>query len=65
MQCDTAPKLPPTPTMQTDLQYGYSTRLGDNRGITFGFCGFTTGTDDGLTVRPPAADAEGGQGKQG
>lgn len=39
--------------VQTTLQYGYAERLGDNRGITYGFCGFTTGTGDGLMVRWP------------
>jgi chitosanase len=31
-------------------QYGYAEYLGDGRGITFGRCGFTTGTGDGLIV---------------
>jgi chitosanase len=30
--------------------YGYAEYLGDGRGITFGRCGFTTGTGDGLVV---------------
>ncbi|KAL4429608.1 hypothetical protein ABPG77_008657 [Micractinium sp. CCAP 211/92] len=34
----------------TTLRYGYAERLGDGRGITYGFAGFTTGTDDGLMV---------------
>ncbi|KAL4458377.1 hypothetical protein ABPG75_013242 [Micractinium tetrahymenae] len=34
----------------TTLEYGYAERLGDDRGITFGFAGFTTGMDDGLMV---------------
>ncbi|KAI7840223.1 hypothetical protein COHA_006005 [Chlorella ohadii] len=34
----------------TVLQYGYAERLGDGRGITYGFCGFTTGTGDGVMV---------------
>ena len=41
--------------LQTSLQYSYAQRLYDGRGITFGFCGFTTGTDDGLMVRCWAA----------
>jgi chitosanase len=31
-------------------QYGYAENLGDGRGITFGRCGFCTGTGDGLLV---------------
>ncbi|KAI3435766.1 hypothetical protein D9Q98_001824 [Chlorella vulgaris] len=31
-----------------NLQYGYAGRLKDGRGVTYGFCGFTTGTGDGL-----------------
>ena len=38
--------------LQTNLQYAYAERLGDGRGVTYGFCGFTTGTSDGLEVRP-------------
>jgi chitosanase len=34
----------------TSPQYGYAEYLGDDRGITFGRCGFTTGTGDGLVV---------------
>lgn len=46
--------LPPTPAfvlvLQINLQYAYAERLGDDRGVTYGFCGFTTGTGDGLMV---------------
>jgi chitosanase len=31
-------------------QYGYVEYLGDGRGFTFGRCGFTTGTGDGLVI---------------
>ncbi len=34
----------------TQLQYAYTERLGDGRGITAGRAGFTTGTDDALAV---------------
>lgn len=41
--------------LQINLQYAYADRLGDDRGVTYGFCGFTTGTSDGLQVgRGPA-----------
>jgi chitosanase len=33
-----------------ELQYDYIEALGDGRGYTFGYCGFTTGTGDGLQV---------------
>lgn len=33
-----------------NLQYGYCSNLHDGRGYTFGYCGFTTGTGDGLIV---------------
>jgi chitosanase len=33
-----------------DLQYGFCQNIHDGRGYTFGFCGFTTGTGDGLLV---------------
>ncbi|EFN52595.1 hypothetical protein CHLNCDRAFT_138622 [Chlorella variabilis] len=31
-------------------RYGYAEKLGDGRGITFGRCGFCTGTGDGVRV---------------
>jgi chitosanase len=33
-----------------ELQYNYCEALGDGRGYTFGYCGFTTGTGDGYEV---------------
>ena len=32
------------------LQYAYCEALGDGRGYTFGYCGFTTATGDGLEL---------------
>jgi chitosanase len=40
----------PSWVLQINLQYAYAERLGDDRGVTYGFCGFTTGTGDGLMV---------------
>ena len=34
----------------TTLQYGYCEDIGDGRGYTFGFCGFTTATEDAVAV---------------
>lgn len=34
----------------TTLQYGYCENIRDGRGYTFGFCGFTTATDDASAV---------------
>ena len=34
----------------TQPQYGFAADIGDSRGITFGRCGFCTGTGDGLVV---------------
>lgn len=33
-----------------DLQFGYAENIGDGRGITLGFSGFTSGTSDALMV---------------